>query len=229
MAYSCVATSVAGFIQQLAVAYVAHGYYFYVTGRIPDEKDPMATDQKIMAQYGIDTSKWTRARRKKAGLANVHYLRYGRFFVIIANHGEQPFFEAEANLLRDIRLSPIHFMGYSIGCHQERGGGVFHASVRISQEVYRELKGKFERGAVHRAVEDLSRDMQATPYEPYAPVRDQLRCILRAVNRRRKAAGLEQLSQETLWERRMPVKPFGEPTSQKVDARARHSGKKTKL
>ena len=44
MAYRCVATSVAGFIQQLAVGYVARGYYFYVTGRIPDHKDPAHTD-----------------------------------------------------------------------------------------------------------------------------------------------------------------------------------------
>ena len=87
MAYRCVATSVAGFVQQLAVGYVARGYYFYVTGRIPEHKDPVHTDEKIIAQYGIGVSKWVRARRKRQGLANVHYLRYGTFFVIIASHG----------------------------------------------------------------------------------------------------------------------------------------------
>ena len=91
MAYRYVAVSVAGFVQQLAVGYIARGYYFYVAGRIPENKDPARTDAKIMAQYGIGVSKWVRARRKKAGLANVHYLRYERFFVLIANHGEQPF------------------------------------------------------------------------------------------------------------------------------------------
>ena len=35
MAYRCVATSAVGFLQQLAVAYVANGYWFYVTGRVP--------------------------------------------------------------------------------------------------------------------------------------------------------------------------------------------------
>lgn len=104
MAYRCVAASVAGFVQQLAVSYVTHGYYFYVLGRIPDHKLPAETDQKIISQYGIDVSKWTRARRKKDGLANVHYLRYGRFFVLLATHGEHPFFEAEAKQIQDIRV-----------------------------------------------------------------------------------------------------------------------------
>ncbi len=67
MAYRCEATSVAGFVQQLAVGYIAHGYYFYVRGHIPDHKDPAATDHKIIAQYAIDLSKWSRSRRKKGG------------------------------------------------------------------------------------------------------------------------------------------------------------------
>jgi hypothetical protein len=52
MASRCVATSVAGFVQQLAVGYVTHRYYFYITGRIPDHKDPAATDRKLVARYG---------------------------------------------------------------------------------------------------------------------------------------------------------------------------------
>ena len=40
--YRCEATSLAGFVQQIAVSYVANGYYFYVLGRVPDRKDPRA-------------------------------------------------------------------------------------------------------------------------------------------------------------------------------------------
>ncbi|MFO1487666.1 MAG: hypothetical protein U1F65_04230 [Verrucomicrobiota bacterium] len=65
MAYRCVATSVAGFVQQLAVGYISNGYYFYVTGVIPEQKDPANTDRKILEGYGIGVSKWIRARRKK--------------------------------------------------------------------------------------------------------------------------------------------------------------------
>jgi hypothetical protein len=199
---------VAGFVQQLAVGYVANGYYFYVTGRVPDHKDPAVVDQKLIRQYGIDLSKWSRARRKKTGQANLQYLRYNRFFVLLAQYGKHPFFTAEAGQVRDIRNHPLHFMGYSIGWRRGRDGRLFHASVRIQRELYRELKAQFERTASRGSVEDLCRGLRAIEYEPYAPVRDQLGGILRAVNRRRKIAGLELVPRAALWLRRVAVKPF---------------------
>ena len=48
MEYRCEATSVAGFVQQLAVAYVGRGYIFYVTGEIPEKKDPRVVDAKLV-------------------------------------------------------------------------------------------------------------------------------------------------------------------------------------
>ncbi len=208
MAYRCVATSVAGFVQQLAVAYVAHGYWFYVTGRVPEDKDPAAVDRKIVRQYGIDVSKWARTRRKKAGQARVQYLRYDRFFVILATHGEHPFFAAEGNQVRDIRRQPLRFVGYSIGCRKGRDGRKWHPSVRIAREVCRELKARYAAMAVHRPIEDLCRELRGLDYEPYAAVRDQLFGILRAVNRCRQAAALELVPWRALWLRRTPVKPF---------------------
>src|SRR5262249_52205923 len=68
--YRCEAASVEGFVQQLAVSYLVHGYWYYVTGYIPEHKDPRAVDQKLLTRYGIGLSKWSRARRKQAGGAN---------------------------------------------------------------------------------------------------------------------------------------------------------------
>ena len=101
-------------------------------------------------------------------------------------------------------------MGYAIGCRRARGGGTWHASVRIQREAWAELKMNFARLAVHRSVEELGRELRAIPYEPYAPVRDQLRGVLRAVNRRRQAAGLERLPRDVLRQWRKPVRPFDE-------------------
>lgn len=210
MTYRCEATSVAGFVQQLAVGYLAHGYYFYVSGWIPEHKDPVATDEKLIAQYGLDLSRWTRCRRRKAGAASVQYLRFDRFFVLLATHGEHPFFEAEARKLRDVRLNPIYFRGYSIGCRQARGGGPFHASVRLDRATCRNLKRQFEDRALSCPVGELIERFQQLPYEVYAPVRNQLRGILRAVNRRRQTAGLEPVPRTAVWSRRYPVKPFGD-------------------
>jgi hypothetical protein len=208
MSYRCVATSVAGFIQQLAVGYISHGYYFYVAGVIPCKKPPAKTDCKILAAYDIDVSKWTRARRKRAGQANVQYLRYGRFYVIIATHGVHPFFSSEAKRLRDVRKTPILFMGYSVGCRRERGGGDYHASVRINRDFLKELKAKFLSRATCSTVEELCGSFQKLRFEPYAPIRSQLRLLLRAVNRARSVAGLERVPFEALRLRRSPIRPF---------------------
>lgn len=209
MAYRCAAASVAGFVQQLAVGYIAHGYFFYARGRIPDHKDPEVTDRKIIAQYAVDVSRWSRCRRRKAGQASIQYLRYGRFYVILATHGDHPFFAAEGDQVRDIRKAPLYFMGYAIGCRRGRGGGEYHASVRIEREVFGELKTQFERHATRWPIERIIGELRRLPYEMYAPVRDQLRGLVRAVNRLRKAAGLELAPGDAVCWRRSPVKPFG--------------------
>src|SRR5689334_21542193 len=105
--YRCVAASVAGFIQQLDDSYLKDGYWFYVTGVIPEGKDPEKTDLKIIKQYEIGLSKWARARRKKAGFSNIQYLRFERFYVIMATHGSHRFFEEEKKRLKDVRETPI--------------------------------------------------------------------------------------------------------------------------
>jgi len=150
-----------------------------------------------------------RARRKRWGLARVQYLRWSRHFVILASHGEQLFFEAEARRLQDVREAPIQFQGYSIGCRKSPHDGKWHVSVRIAPNAYRELKARFELVAVHRTVEELVCELRSVPFEPYAPVRDQLRAVVRALNRRRQAAALEPVPVALLRYHRRPVKPFG--------------------
>ena len=201
MDYRCEATTIEGFVQQLAVSYVANGYWFYVCGVIPERKDPRAIDRKLISRYGIGISKWARARRKVAGLANLHYLRHGRFFVLIATRGKHPFFEEERSSLKDVRETPIKFASYAIGF---RGG---HPHVRIERETARELKAFFVDKAL-RSSEWLEREFRKLPFEPYAPVRRQLLSILGGVNRRRREAGIEEVPLACLRLRRRPVRPF---------------------
>ena len=114
MEYRVEATSVEGFVQQIACCYLRHGYWFYVIGRVPHGKHPHAVDEKLIAKYQIGISESTRYRRKKAGRANLQYIRHESTFVILATKGEHRFFEDEANLIRDIRRVPIRYAGYSI-------------------------------------------------------------------------------------------------------------------
>ena len=113
-------------------------------------------------------------------------------------------------MLRDIRRRPISFTGYSIGCRRARGGGAYHASVRINCERFAELKARFKSVAVKCSVEELCFDLLHLPFEPYAPVRSQLGGLLRTVNRRRKIAGMELIPVSALRWHRSPVQPFAE-------------------
>jgi hypothetical protein len=52
-------------------------------------------------------------RLQRVGIANIHYLRHDRFFVLLATHGHHPFYDDEAGNIRDARRVPIKFAGYA--------------------------------------------------------------------------------------------------------------------
>jgi hypothetical protein len=214
MAYRCEATTVGGFIQQLAVSYIAHGYFFYVCGFVPKGKDPRALDAKLVDKYEIDISKFSRYRRKNLGQANVQYLRFDRFFVLLATHGYHRFFfpqeeGGEGSLVRDVREHPIKYASYSVSARRRTGaGGKWVAHVGIEQGTYRELKGGLLEIATRRGKLSLEREFYSLPFEPYAPVRRQLWAIFKRVNAARHQAGLELLDASCLRMRRRVYRPF---------------------
>ena len=221
VSYRCEARSVTGFVQQFACCYVLHGYHHYVVGEIPARKDPCVVDERLIERYGIDLSRFQRARRKKAGSANVQYIRYRRFFVLCATEpkGAHQFYEEHpprrvggrsVPQIRDIKQHPLAFGGYSIGYHR----GIdrkWHVSVRIHPERYRDLKAHFVNVATKWSVANLEKEFQELRFEPYAPVRRQLLALLRAVNRERKSKGWDLVPFSALRLKRRIVRPFGWP------------------
>lgn len=219
--YRCVAASVEGFVQQLASNILPHGYWFYVTGHVPDGKSPEAVDQKLVERYGLAISRQQRARRKVAGSANLHYLRLDRFWVLLATHGKHYFFEAEATNIRDARRIPIQIGGYSLsvkrghflkkeGAGKPIPDGRMRVRVQIGRERYREIRAHFISIACHRSLENLTGELRAIRFEPYAPIRRQLLNLVRLINDKRQLAGYAKISARVLRFRRRIVKPFGE-------------------
>lgn len=202
MTYRCVAESIDGFVQQVAVSYLARGYYFYVAGVVPPAKDPVTVDAKLVAKYRVAVGQKERCRRKRAGYANVQYIRYGSFFLVLATHGKHEFFREEAGQVRDARRVPIKMAGYSLSVRNGR------VSVRIESPEHRRLKAWFLERACHRTASSLASDFAGVGYQPYAPVRVQLLNVWRAVNRVRAVAGYERVPIEAVpWKRRI-VQPF---------------------
>lgn len=214
MQYRCVASSPEGLVQQVAVCYLRHGYWWYVTGRIPKGKCPKAVDQKLIEKYEIALSERERAYRKKRGLANMQYIRYRGWFLLLATAGHHRFKQDERNQIRDCRRHAIRFEGYSISYRRSgitpAGGGQpkWHACVRIDPWTYRHLKAFFQERACHRSVENLAKDFARVPYARYAPVRRQLLTLLRQVNKARAQMGYDPVPKSALRLRREIVEPF---------------------
>jgi hypothetical protein len=212
--YRCVATSAAGLVQQVAVSYLRHGYWYYVTGSIPDNKDPQAVDKKLIAKYEIDITERQRAYRKQKGLANMQYIRFEHWFILLITDGHHPFKQEEKQQIRDCRRHPIKFEGYSISYRRSgltpAGGGEpkWHSCVRIDNKTYRELKAYFLHHATRRSSESLAQEFANLPFTRFAPIRRQLLTLLRAVNKARERAGYETIPTVALNLRRKIVKPF---------------------
>lgn len=201
MQYRCEATSLAGFIQQLGNSYLGHGFWFWRDGRIPEGKDPEAVDRKMVEVYNVAPTAWERARRKREGEANAHYLRHGHYWVLLGTH-RSVFEDQDQARVRDARKTPIRYRGYSVSHRQG------HVHVRIELDTYRRLKAHFVDIATSRTKDKLVMEFYSLPFEPWAPVKDQFRCILRAVNRARKRAGFEKIPIYALPYRRPSVKVF---------------------
>ena len=215
MKYRCVASTPEGLVQQVAVSYLRHGYWWYTTGRIPGSKNPDDIDRKLVAKYGIDISERQRARRKSRGLANMQYIRYQNWFLLLCTEGHHPFRTQEN--IRDCRRNPIRFEGYSISYRRAgftppgSGPHKWHACVRIEPETYSELKAYFLQRACHRKTESLTEDFQRIPFARYAPIRRQLLNIHRNVNNARLRMGYTAVPVSCLNLRRKIAQPFSEP------------------
>lgn len=207
--YRCEATSVAGFIQQLAVCYIRNRYLFYVMGQVREGKDCQAIDTKIIEKYDINISKAERHRRKAAGRANMQYLRLGRTYLILATRGLGRFFEDEGKAIRDAARVPIKFAGYSVGYGNDK------VRVRIEEKTLRRLEAYYLDLAASRPASTLAAELRSVPFEPYAPVRYQLFSLLNRINRRRKAAGLSPVPDTAIRKRRRICRPFEPGDGQK--------------
>lgn len=193
--YQCEAKTLDGFLAQL-VRYVASGHYFYVTGVIPTRKELAQVDAKLTRLYGIGKPKWERARRRLGDQAGIHYLRYGRFFVLIATHGRHQVFCDHAKNMCDIRRTALKVRGYSVRYTFSEVDNRWKVFVRLDKETYRSIRAYLLDLAVRPSYEDTTKlvvEIQGLPFQGYGPIRGQMAAIIKAVNRCRRRAGYGQL------------------------------------
>ncbi len=224
--YEHEATSLEGFIQQLAIGYVIRGYYYYVCGAVPERISPHHNDQNILKKFDVARSKFSKYRRRKQRgpegrpLANCQYIRFRDYWVLLCEDGSfvddkdvTDFFaehtkqDSDGNLVKkysDVRRVAIKYGGYSIGYSNER------LSVRMEGKAFRELK-RYYLGMARAPIKTLMWEFGHFPYVSYGGILKQTFAILKAVNVIRAAATLKPIPTSCVQVRRRPVKPFEQP------------------
>ena len=179
------AQTLGSFLRRVAIDYVRYGYVRYALREIPPEKDPTLIDCKLVALYGVTRCRVTRMRRRKQGLANVQYVRFGHSFVLLATEGHHPIFENLRTF--DIRSAPLYFRGYSIGVKQGK------PCVMVAPNEWSKVQHRFSQIALHQK-ESVEHKLNSLPYYHFPGVIRQKLTLVTAINKRRKQAGLLPLS-----------------------------------
>jgi hypothetical protein len=229
-AYQWITTSDEGFVRYLVANILPHGYRFYTAGMVKPTTDLAHFDAVMEEKYSYRMSRSARWRRKSAttpagkpmNLANVHYVRRGRFYILIATAGSHPFFrhnvtekrDRSGELLlrtkhfRDAHRDPIFFDGYSIRIDCEGGyrpkrlwtesdvpewDGRPRVRVAIQRDVLQTIRADFLARArsARWPARVLEAEVRRLPYLRYAPVRQQLQSLVRAMNRERARRGFD--------------------------------------
>ncbi|TWU21414.1 hypothetical protein [Bythopirellula polymerisocia] len=220
MEYQYEVTSLVGYLQRVATHLLPKGYYFFVQGLVPADKNPPVLDAKLLAKYDVAKTEGARRWRKSQGLGNVQYVRFQRAWILLATHGDHPIREGERTNLKDVRRMPIRIGDYSITVKRgnylkkrspedpPRVDGKWRVRVLIARDAYRELSAYFLSIACHRRAEALAEELYILPYVPYAPVRKQLLKLLRLINAKRQAAGYAKIPPSCLRFKREIVRSF---------------------
>lgn len=241
-------TSDEGFVRYLVANILPHGYRFYTCGTIKPTTSLEHFDAVMEEKYRYQMTRSARWRRKaavspsgkKLGLANVHYLRRGRFYILIATKGNHPFYRhnvtettsrrgevSRTKHYRDAHRDPIFFDGYSIRIDCDGGyrpkrlwadegepewEGTPKVRVRIATDVYKTMREDLLARARSKkwSAKALEREVRKIPYLRYAPVREQLRELVFAMNRERAKRGFSDRLDATKCISRYipPVGPF---------------------
>ena len=209
--YPCEARSIDAFLAQV-VRYVSSGHYFYIRCLIPEGKDPKAVDGKILDLYDIRRTRWQRKRRNLKANAGIHYLRCDRLFVIMLTKGRhEAFYRDHGPSVLDIRRTALKAFGYSIRWGFSQPERRYRVSVRFDKETYRTLQAHMLTVCTwprYRSKEAMESEFRQLPYQRYAPVREQLFRIVRAVNRARRRAGLCEVNYQCIPEKMRVTKVF---------------------
>ncbi|PSN13347.1 hypothetical protein C7293_16380 [filamentous cyanobacterium CCT1] len=169
------------FLRRIAIDYMRYGYYRWALRFIPPERNPQTLDAKLIEAYSVTACRTTRMRQRRRGLAVVQYVRWEHTFVLLATEGAHEQFDRLRSY--DAREAPLHIGAYAIGVQGTR------VVVEVRQRVWLAVSKRI------RLIElgdrtTLESRLNALPFYRFPGVIGQLRNLVRAINKRRRVAGL---------------------------------------
>ena len=171
------------FLSKIAL-YLRYGYSRYAVREIPEGKDLASIDEKILKNYKVTYRHMARARRKKKGLANVVYVRFGQTFILMATSGEHAAFNNIVS--HDFREAPFHFSGYSIGIKNNK------PHIIIEPKRFERIHKRAHKIALHNSGKVTAYLHSMSPFR-FAGVNDQRWKLFLEVNKRRKVARISRI------------------------------------
>lgn len=187
-----IAPSLGWFLRKVAIDYVRYGYMRYALRTIPEGKatddELRRIDEKVIRTYRVTYHRTTRARRRAKGQANVAYVRYRRWFVLLSTEGDHESDEFTRNAPKDIREDPFHFCGYVVSL---KNGRVHVAMTRRRMERLEKIADTI---ALHREPKVAAFFLNISHSIHFPGVVRQKLKLLRVINKKRRRAGLARIS-----------------------------------
>lgn len=169
------------FLRRIAIDYARFGYTRYALREIPQDKDVASIDKKLRDTYNVTSCRTTRMRMKQKGQARVQYLRFRHSFILLGTEGIHTEFSRIQT--HDMRISPLHFRGYSIGFIGET------VSVQVSHDVWSRVKWQIHAVALE-GKPIVEKAISSLPFYRFPGVVRQKFSLVSDINTRRKQAGL---------------------------------------
>lgn len=172
------------FLRKVAIDYLRHGYTKYALRTIPEGKNLERVDWKIIKSYDVTFCRSTRARRRRKGLANVIYLRYGDRFILMASRGSHEVFDKIHSF--DFAQTPLFFDGYTIGVKRNK------PCVMIQPRRFHDIRKQILAICLHNQGKVEQGFRTISPFK-FPEIIRQKRKLLGEINERRHTAGLKRI------------------------------------
>jgi hypothetical protein len=176
-----IAPTLGCFLRRIAINYLRYGYYRWVLRVIPRDRDLTQIDTKLIQIYGVTLCRTTRMRQRRRGLAVVQYVRWGHTFILLATEGSHQQFDRLRSF--DTRDTPIVISAYTLGVRSSR------VMVEVRHRAWQAVTNRIHRQALYdRSIVEAS--IATLPFYRFPGVIRQMRDLVKAVNLRRRVAGL---------------------------------------